>query len=281
MRNLRILVVYKRSPLLIAGTSAAAKNERFRKNHACHYATLKQVESVLKAYGFDHHQHLRSPKIQYTQYDFIISVGGDGTFLEAARHSTRQQLILGVNSDPSWSVGQFCATDVNGFEELLLKTLSKPSFKKLNKLRVTFFDEKKPRMIECLNDVLFCHANPASMSRYIMAIGKKSEEQRSSGVWFSSAAGSTGAIFSAGGVKLPLESRSIQYIPRELYYAKTNAPYHLTGGVLKPASQITIASRMAHGRVFIDGAHIKHPLTFGQKIGIELSANYVRMVHAA
>lgn len=280
MKNPRILVVYKRSPLLVVGTSLAVKNECFRRNHASHYATLKHVGGILEAHGLDHHQHLRGPKIKYTDYDLIISVGGDGTFLEAARNSTSKQLILGINSDPSWSVGQFCATNVNGFEALLLKTLRKPSFKKLHKLRVTFLDKKHPRFVECLNDVLFCHANPASMSRYIMTIGKQTEEQRSSGVWFSSAAGSTGAIFSAGGVKLPLESLSIQYIPRELYHARTNAPYHLTGGVLKPKSHIMIDSRMPHGRVFIDGAHIKFPLTFCQRIRIELSSAYIRMVYA-
>ncbi len=280
MKSPRILIVYKRSPLLVAGTSAAAKNERFCRNHACHYAALKQVASVLKAQGLDFHQHLRGSKVQYTGYDIIISVGGDGTFLEAARHSTPKQLILGVNSDPSWSVGQFCATDACGFEKLLLRNLRKPGCKKLSKLRVTFLNERKSRSIECLNDVLFCHANPASMSRYSITIGKKTEEQRSSGVWFSSAAGSTGAIFSAGGVKLPLESRSVQYIPRELYHAKKNAPYHLKGGVLKPGASIVIASQTHHGRVFIDGAHIKYPLTFGQKIRIELSSDYVQMIHA-
>jgi NAD+ kinase len=276
MKKPKILIIYKRSPLLIAGTSAAANNERFRRNHACHYAALKQVGTVLKKNRLSFHQHLRGPRVDYKGFDLIVTVGGDGTFLTAARHASSRQLILGVNSDPSWSVGKFCGTDAGRFEFDLLATLKKPCLKKLHKLRITFLDKPR-RAVECLNDILLCHTNPAAMSRYILQVGKTAEEQRSSGIWIASAAGSTGAIASAGGVKLPLETRRIQYKPRELYHGRGVA-YRFNGGVIEPGKAITITSRMAHGRVFVDGAHVRHPFTFGTSVRIESAPDFVQMV---
>lgn len=277
-RKPKVLIIYKRSPLLSAGTSIAAANLRFRQNHACHYATLRKVEATLKKLGINAHQHLRGMDADHKGADIIISVGGDGTFLDAARHSTEKQLILGVNSDPSWSVGKFCAANADNFEDFLLKTIDKPKYKKVYKVRVVFQNEGKRLDVECINDVLVCHANPAAMSRYTLSIGSVKEEQRSSGVWFASAAGSTGAIASAGGVKLPIDSRLMQYMPREMYHCRKDDAYKLRGGVIKVGEKIHIISKMPHGRIFLDGAHIKYPLTFGKGVQIGTSPHYIKMI---
>lgn len=277
--NVKALIIYKRSPLLAAGTSIAAADPRFRKNHACHYAALRKVETILRERGIPFYTQLRGSPFNHQDCRLIITVGGDGTFLDAARKATGKQLILGVNSDPSWSVGQFCVTDVDSFDTVLTRTLTAPKCKKLFKLRAEFIDSKSKLVVECLNDILLCHANPAAMSRYSLTAGRVVEEQRSSGVWFSSAAGSTGAIYSAGGRTLPLESRDIQYKPRELYHGMGTA-YKLKGGLIKPVTTINITSRMSHGRVFFDGSHIKYPLTFGKTLRIQTSPNYVRMIYA-
>jgi NAD+ kinase len=132
-------------------------------------------------------------------------------------------------------------------------------------------------MIEGLNDVLICHANPAAMSRYTIRIGTVCEEHRNSGIWFSSAAGSTGAIFSAGGRRMPLESRQVQYMPRELYYTK-KILYRLKGGF--SGQSVTVTSHMTHGCIFIDGAHNKLPFGYGKKAIVSPSPNYIRLIHA-
>ena len=54
-----------------------------------------------------------------------------------------------------------------------------------------------------LNDILICHHNPGAMSRYYLTVGRVREEQRSSGVWIATAAGSSGGLHSAGGKVLP------------------------------------------------------------------------------
>ena len=126
MKNPKILLVYKRSSLSVAGKLSARlrKTRRFENNHRTHYASLHLVESVLKRSGIKYHKHARGKGIDYKPYDLVITVGGDGTMLEAARGLNSRQVLLGVNSDPNWSVGQFCCCDAPHFETMLKKFLS-------------------------------------------------------------------------------------------------------------------------------------------------------------
>src|SRR5262249_21906151 len=89
----------------------------------------------------------------------------------------------------------------------------------------------------------------------------------SSGVWISTAAGSTAGIGSAGGKKMPLRSRRIQYLVRELY-REPNRKYQFTRGFVEPGDAITIASKMAEGQLYIDGARTMYPFPFGTRAKI-------------
>ena len=222
-------------------------------------------------------KHCRSQKVNYRPFDLVITVGGDGTFLEAARKLTNRQYILGVNSDSQWSVGKLCSCHTSGFSKALRRILDGSfSIKRLYRLRLSLSGMKAP--IECLNDILICHPNPAAMSRYSIQIGKICEEHRSSGIWFSTASGSTGAIFSAGGKKMPLESQLLQYKPRELYHVPGNR-YSFTGGMVLHREKVIVTSRMPRGNVFIDGAHIKFSFPYGTQATISISSNYVNLLH--
>jgi len=217
----------------------------------------------------------RGSSINYKRYDLIITVGGDGTFLEAARH-LENQIILGVNSDPSWSVGRFCCATFKNFEKLLDKVLVRRALiKKFNRLRLSFSDGTKP--MDVLNDILICHENPAAMSRYYLSVGKTKEEQKSSGIWIATAAGSSGGIHSAGGQLLPQEAQTFQYKPRELYKGR-NVRYILKGGVLKPTQKITLTSLMREGVVFVDGSHVCLPFSFAAEIQVTHSVNPLNII---
>jgi NAD+ kinase len=280
LKHPKVLLLYKRSSFLAfkgLPSSGCPTAERFRRNHVYHYASLHKVEEVLKSMSVDYRKHCRSRKVDYRPFDLVITLGGDGTFLEAARKLSARQYILGVNSDPRWSVGQFCSCDADGFEAVLRKILGGSfSVQHLYRLCLRCSSEKAP--IECLNDILVCHSNPAAMSRYSIQLGNVCEDQRSSGIWLATASGSTGAIFSAGGKKMPLESRLLQYKPRELYQV-LNKRYRLTGGVVGPGRKIVIVSRMLHGYIFVDGAHIKVAFPYGTKATISSSPNYVNLIH--
>ena len=86
-----------------------------------------------------------------------------------------------------------------------------------------------------LNDVLFSHPIPAATTRYAIRRDGRAEEQRSSGVWIATAAGSTAAIHSAGGKILPITSQRLQFVVREPY-EKRGVRYRVLRERSRPAS---------------------------------------------
>ena len=195
--------------------------------------------------------------------DIVLSYGGDGTFLEAS-HAVIHKPILGVNSDTNHSVGKFCNATKDNFERLLNAILSgRFKRRKLDRLKIRVNGKLAYDFI--LNDVLICHASPAAMSHYILHVGSVQEKQRSSGLWISTAAGSSGAAHSAGGRVLPLTSHKVQYRPRELYEGR-GVRYRLKGGVTSLHKPFSVISRMQEGMIYVDGAHKKIPFHYGDKL---------------
>jgi NAD+ kinase len=285
--KLKILLLYKNSTyagyfLTTQGRFSQLKElfsskqmKRFRKTHEAHFEALTFVENVLKKEGLKYTKACRGTSINYSKYNFIITLGGDGTFLEAAHH-TRNQMIWGVNSDPQWSVGRFCSGNPNNFKSILQKILKgNLKTKTFHRLNLTFNNAMAP--VYFLNDVLICHQSAGAMSRYYLKLGSIKEEQRSSGIWVSTAAGSSGAIFSAGGKVLLDESSSFEYRPRELYRRKGTS-YKLKGAVLNPNQVLSVTSLMREGIIFVDGSHISLPFQFGTTVKIKQSSNPLKAI---
>lgn len=261
------------SSFCINGKVSAREIKRFRMIHDTHQASLDKIESIVKDYGVPYKKVCRGDDFMPSEYDLLVTVGGDGTFLEGAR-MLKKQCIVGVNSDPTWSVGRFCSATSEDFGAHLSDLLR-------NKAKILQYPRIDLRVsgkrFNVLNDLLFAHDNPAAMSRYVLSIGKRKEAQKSSGVWISTAAGSSGAMKSAGGQQVPPERRIIQYRPRELYVWRKNQ-YHLTGGVLKGAKKLRITSLMREGFVFLDGSHLSFPVGFGESIEVNLSKSPLNVV---
>ncbi|MDP3723943.1 MAG: NAD(+)/NADH kinase [Candidatus Omnitrophota bacterium] len=284
----RVLVVYKksayhiyvlerRSPLFVGPKARTLPWDvrRLRQAHEAHQATLTEVERALRARGLRYRVIYRAMQHDYSPYDLVISVGGDGTFLEAARGVTRQP-ILGVNSDPARSAGTFCRADARTFAGILEAVLNGGARTlRLHRMRLTLNGEALG--FQVLNDILVAHQNPAAMSRYEIQVNGVKEEQRSSGLWLSTAVGSTAAIKSAGGQVLPRDSKAIQYLPRELYYG-SGATYRLTGGLVPPGRTITLRSLMREGMVYVDGEHLKIPFRYGDVLRVSRSPQPLSVV---
>jgi NAD+ kinase len=243
---------------------------RFKKMHLAHQKTLKKVKRVLEKYRVRYRVSYRKTHIPYDSYDLVITVGGDGTFLQAARQLSGQK-ILGVNSDPQRSIGKFCLAQEKNFEKVFLAILSgKAKPKRLARFSLTTRKQRKSALV--LNDILICDANPAAMSRYVLTIGKKVEDQRSSGIWVSTASGSTGAIHSSGGMIFNDTSTDIQYRPRELYHHRLH-PCRLGGGILSLDKPVKVRSMMRKGVIYIDGAHFKIPFSYGDEVSIRRASS--------
>jgi len=273
---MKILLVYKmstydyyrRTGRTLSSGSCRFNRKRFIETHQRHYHTLAAVENFLKSKHAPYHKIWRGRRTNYAKFDLLITVGGDGTFLEAARYAEHQP-VLGINSDPRWSVGRYCAAEPKNFKNAITKILS--GHFKINRLtRLILIKNSHQQRIRITNDALICHRIPASMSRYRIRVGRICEEQRGSGIWISSAAGSSSAIHSAGGRLIPWTSKKWQYLPRELYCGLCKQ-YRLKGGILRPGQSITIESLMKDGMIYADGAHYQITFGIGTKITIKQS----------
>ncbi len=287
MKIKRALLLYKTSSyknyFILHKKEIAERGMRFtalevavlKASHDKHYETLKFIEKCLRAIKIPYEKFQRGSQINYSRYDFIITVGGDGTFLEAAR-GAKSQILLGVNSNPGESTGRFCIASPKSFKNILKKILSgKILIKKVYRLGLWLNGSSKP--FSALNDCLISHINPAGLSRYQLSIGKRSEEHRSSGLWISTAAGSTGATYSAKGKIIPVDKKVVQYVARELK-VWPNAKYRLRGGILEGGSTLKVRSLMRSGMIYIDGAHRYLPFSVGHTARISLLKNPLKVI---
>jgi NAD+ kinase len=241
----------------------------WRKAHLEHERTLKKVLQVLKSLGVSV-TTLRGPGVVFDASDaaLVVSVGGDGTLL-AASHHVADVPILGVNSAPEHSVGFFCPAQRNNVDVLLKAALdgTLPSVS-LARMQVSVNNRVCSRRV--LNEALFSHANPGATSRYIVSQNDRVEEQRSSGVWVGTAAGSTAAIRSAGGRVMPFASRRLQLVVREPYIEPGDT-YELDRLIIEPDDHVTLLSKMEDARLYLDGPYRQVPVELGDRVVCSLS----------
>ncbi len=279
----RILVVYKKSAYqlhLVERKDAHLRRllrarhpdvVEIRRAHVVHQRTLETVVRMLKRLGASCDLVYRADLRTVARYDLVISVGGDGTVLQAS-HIVTTQPLLGVNSDPARSEAVFCAATPSTVTPVLRRVMSgQGRVRRLYRLRLAVNGRAIPTL--ALNDVLIAHQDPATMSRYRLRIGSRAESQKSSGLWVASAAGSSSAVLAAGGRKLAWTAMRFQYRPRELYRGRLSHP-RLTGGVLAADQRVQVTWLMRDGRMFIDGPHVHVPLRFGDQIDVRLSREH-------
>ncbi|MDE0571163.1 MAG: NAD(+)/NADH kinase [Verrucomicrobiales bacterium] len=231
----------------------AEAKEAFQESHQTQQNTIQTVKNTLSASGAEINMVYRSEITEsvISSADLVISVGGDGTFLETSHYITDTTPMLGVNSDPFRSVGFFCSCTGDNFEELFNNVNNGP---RTNLSRISLKIDGISVGPPVLNDLLFANPNPAATTRYEV----EGETYRNSGILISTAAGSTAWSFQEGLDPLPLTSDKFQFIHR---------------GTREPASGITssvkIDSLTRKGKLFIDGEHYSLPLCIGQSLEIK------------
>ena len=277
MRRPRVLVVYKKSAYQVYAVERKEKKVRalLRQNtastrilmdaHDQHEASLRRVMDSCAAAGVDVHPVYRAHMRRVTNVDLVVTVGGDGTLLDAS-HKVDGVPMLGVNSNPARSVGFLTGVNADTFPNVLNAILD-GKMKPLELLRLDVAVNGKSARVPVLNDVLYCHVNPAATSRYTLARGKKREEQKSSGIWIATPAGSTAAILSAGGFAEPLTARRFQFRVREPY-APPGHSLKIIQGFIKPPAPLEFENFMREGALYLDGNHIRVRVGMGDKISI-------------
>jgi NAD+ kinase len=271
----------------------------WQSSHNSHMRTLNRVvEEIQKQNIICMVIDSKSFVIDPDDVAMVVSVGGDGTLLSAS-HSVNGTLpILGVNSDPETSVGFFCYATADTFLKHLLLALDGMCIE-TELTRMSIRKNGKPVANRILNDVLFCHTNPAATSNYIIQLMNRStrtmaavkcgsltsmhpwgtnkalplstqETQRSSGIWVGPAAGSTAARRSAGASPMNLASNDLQLRVRELYH-RPSSQLGLMELAAAPEQFIKVISKMDSAAMYLDGDYSVIPVGLGDEIHFEKS----------
>jgi NAD+ kinase len=281
IKGKKVLVIFKRSRFSYAMERGSLKEKNSLADlddpitkellHA-HQRNLKcidEVKSVLEKLNVDFQVMCRSDISKSDlKNKFIISVGGDGTLLDTS-HYCDDSPILGVNSDPISSIGALCAATCLNLLEVLKKIYS-GLLKPIPLVRLSIVIDKKKYQHLALNDLLFCHKNPAAMSRFMISHRAITESYRSSGIWVATAAGSTGGIYSSGANPIPIKDCAAIFRLREPYWGNVKKP-QLLQGIFYQNEQFQIRSKMSDAKIFIDGPHKMVDIKLGTCISIELS----------
>ncbi|CAL5342090.1 unnamed protein product [Camellia sinensis] len=279
-----------------------------------HKEAISFCQDILLQKHVDWEPVLRSNLSQpIRDVDLVITVGGDGTLLQASHFMDDLIPVLGVNSDPTqaeeWKnsvessmLQEALAIFVPQLSEILnkydclfrcmkrKKALS--SYMLDNILEGQTGPSKLSRMSICvnskllstyaLNDVLIAHPCPATVSRFSFRITKDGQpcsplvNCRSSGLRVSTAAGSTAAMLSAGGFAMPILSKDLQYMVREpISPGATNAA--LMHGVVKSDESMDNVWFCKKGLVYIDGCHIVYSIKHGDTIELSSGAPVLKV----
>ncbi len=233
-----------------------------------HIDSIEKVCAILQKNQVDYLKCSRGTlKTSLIQKRIVITIGGDGTLLDAA-HDIQENPLLGVNSDPVRSVGSLCLATSETFEILFNQLLSgQLPVKKVMRIIGYLNDQELP--IKALNEVLIAHENPAAMSRYTISVGGKKEFQKSSGIWVAAPVGSSGAIVSAGGEVQSINDLRMQVVVREPYFSQEMAP-SLLFGFVGEKNKVTITSQMQDGCIYFDGPVKKIPFILGSRLDLKV-----------
>jgi NAD+ kinase len=247
--------------------------------HESHETSMARIRRELEARAVDAIWRHDWADLRAEDFDLVITIGGDGTVLHAS-HSIGDTPVLAINSSPETSRGYFTA---GGAAEVgaLLDGFLDGSLEAQPLYRMEVSVNGGVIGSRVLNDVLFSHLCPASTTRYELQVGAEVEEQLSSGVWVCTAAGSTAAVRAAGGKEMRPGSRRLQFIVRE------PSPLCGPGGVRCPSLvkgladgdlPISIRSKTAAARLYLDGPHLVHNIDFGDVVSFAGAARPLRLL---
>lgn len=241
-------------------------------------ATLKLVESILNRHKIEYHLANRDllNEIKFHNHDFVLAVGGDGTFLRAAQF-IKSQLIFGVNADVKSKEGFFMESDKNNFEQKLEKIMHN-SFKIKRLPRLEAYINNKKIDSYAVNEFYIGPKKGYHAAKYVIELGNIKERHKSSGVLAATPAGSHAWASACFNKKLPLSSRNFQFVVREPYEGKVFKNYGLKQGILKRWQKLKVYSEMLDGVIVADSVGKEFAFKNGSYGVVKMSNNYLSMV---
>lgn len=206
--------------------------------------------------------------------DLVISVGGDGTFVRAANF-IKDQLIVGINSDPATSEGMLKSLLANEVEKL--NKIFDGEYKIIKRERARVLLNGKEIREQVINAVFLGAESQFHCARYVINFKGQKEEQRSSGVLVSTGSGSTGWFKSAGGEVFKYDEKKLKFIVREPYSGdRLFCPKIFSGDICEKEFIEIISMRDYGGVVAVDDA--VYGLKKGDSIEVSLSSEPLKVI---
>lgn len=198
------------------------------------------------------------------QIDLIIVVGGDGTFLRAS-HYAADIPMLGINSNPQKTEGFFMHYTPKNIEKCL-KRIKKRKEKLFGLTRLQATINGNPT-VPCLNEYFIGHKKSYGVAQYTLRIPSGKEQQKSSGVLISTAAGSHAWTKSAAGDVLELNDNRFQFLVREPYNGRLSKPT-LIRGIINPQQYVVVTAMRDDMILISDSVSEEYAIRTGDVIKI-------------
>lgn len=253
----------------------------YESEDAIYHAAISSAQQTLATLGrLQTVQRGLLPNFIFGPEDIVVAVGQDGLVANTLKYLNGQPLV-GVNPDPARWDGKLLPFKVTELSRVMTEHLKRG--RPLQQVDMAEASLNTGSAICAVND-LFIGVRSHCSARYRIALGKKAENQSSSGVIVSTGLGSTGwyrslmtGAAAIAGAKAPAsefawDSGQLRFTVREPFPSKTTGT-SLVSGQIAPGRPLVIESQMGeHGIIFSDG--IEHDfLEFnsGTKARIQLS----------
>lgn len=294
----RLLVVYMKSryeiyhehlqkdpdnPALKKFLKETPDGEHLLRLDAEHNRNLEKTLNALEKAGIKYDAHYRADLCEelIKCYDQVMTVGGDGTFLEAADYIRDKTPIIAINTAvycdealgrKRGSEGFYAAIDPFNFEKAFPAFLAgEIKATALNRLLIEYESQKLDHLI--MNEVSVGPEDPHSTMRYTIRTKDFEEGQLSSGLIIATPQQSW-ALSYPGGTVLPVNEKVFQAVTRANYNSRYDTDlgvYKTDGLVIKHPNRIEVESKSRTATVSVDGKHKQVPFTFGTKIRVSIS----------
>ncbi|MCS7130694.1 MAG: NAD(+)/NADH kinase [Archaeoglobaceae archaeon] len=153
---------------------------------------LARVEKILLELGHEV-ESFNKPSKSLESFDFIVSIGGDGTILSILQEVRNCPPIFGINSG---KIGFLTHSNTTDFEEKLIKAIKEFKTEKFDRIKCSCENA------ECLalNEIAFLGRERAKLTEISIKIDSiEVDKIRCDGVIVATQIGSTAYSFSAGG----------------------------------------------------------------------------------
>lgn len=284
MQSPRVLIIKKHTAYEMRGAAAEqyrdtgfiSENElqRILVSHQEHHQCLDTCKQLLTQHGLHYKEDFHQTNARYKGYDFVLTIGGDGTLLEASHGVDDTIPMIGIRSSGT-SVGHLCICGIDQLP-LLIGKIAARTIKTKKVARISARIEEAATGKDffsnpALNDILFTNANPAATTFYNLRFKNESESQKSSGVWVSTAVGSTAGMRAAGGQVMNQLATEAQFLVREPYETEKSKCRWKQGFMNPSHDEFFVESRCEEAILALDGLHETIKIAWGDRFRIERS----------